>query len=244
MFVQASSISTEEVVKTRVALSLTEEFLLMLLNEESGYFYQMPGWNLNCAVIGAVLADLSLKSRIDTDRDSLFVIDSTETGNSALDSLLAEIANESETYNTQYWIERLAPRADAIIDLTLERLVELKILEYHSGDFWTITRTAWDPDLYVSDIDDTPVEFVRTRIGKEIFNDEIPDPRDIIIVSLIDTCEVIRFIYQIDEKAEVRVELISRMDLIARSIADRIENLHRDNGDSLYGDVIQGPVYV
>ena len=39
----------------------------MLLNEETGYFHQVHGWELNCAVIGAVLAELSLLSRIDTD---------------------------------------------------------------------------------------------------------------------------------------------------------------------------------
>ena len=49
------------------SLSLPEELILMLLNEQSGYFHQVPGWDLNCAVLGAVLAELSLLSRIDTD---------------------------------------------------------------------------------------------------------------------------------------------------------------------------------
>ncbi|MDE2639355.1 MAG: GPP34 family phosphoprotein, partial [Chloroflexota bacterium] len=56
-------------------LSLPEELLLMLLNEESGYFHQVPGWALNCAVVGAVLAELSLLNRIDTDMDSLIPLD-------------------------------------------------------------------------------------------------------------------------------------------------------------------------
>ena len=29
-------------------LSLPEEFILMLLNEETGYFHQVHGWELNC----------------------------------------------------------------------------------------------------------------------------------------------------------------------------------------------------
>ena len=47
----------------------------MLLNEDNGYFHQVPGWNLNCVVIGSVLAELSLMNRIDTDLESLFLID-------------------------------------------------------------------------------------------------------------------------------------------------------------------------
>ena len=60
----------------------------MLLNEENGYFHQVPGWNLNCVVIGAVLAELSLMNRIDTDLESLFLVDQTETGNPVLDPVL------------------------------------------------------------------------------------------------------------------------------------------------------------
>ena len=101
---------TTEGVTTQ-PLTLTQELILMLLSEETGYFRQVPGWHLHCAVIGAVLAELSLRSRIDTDMESLFLVDESETGNPALDPILKEIAAESVQRNAQYWIERLAPRA-------------------------------------------------------------------------------------------------------------------------------------
>ena len=61
-------------------LSLPEELIILLLNEQNGYFHQVPGWELNCAVVGAVLAELSLLSRIDTDMESLLLVDRTEIG--------------------------------------------------------------------------------------------------------------------------------------------------------------------
>ncbi|MCY4501418.1 MAG: GPP34 family phosphoprotein, partial [Alphaproteobacteria bacterium] len=73
------------------SLNIPEELIVMLLNEQTGYFYQVEGWTLNCVMIGAVLADLSLKSRIDTDEDSLFLTDSTKTGEPILDLCLEEI---------------------------------------------------------------------------------------------------------------------------------------------------------
>ena len=45
---------------TLQTLTLPEELILMLLNEQNGYFHQVPGWDLNCAIVGAVLAELSL----------------------------------------------------------------------------------------------------------------------------------------------------------------------------------------
>ena len=194
----------------------------MLLNEESGYFRQVPGWDLNCAIVGAALAELSLISRIDTDMDSLILLDRTETGDPALDAILKAIAGESAQRNAQYWIERLAPRAEAIIDLSLDRLVDLKILEHHEGDFWTLAPTAWQMGLLDSSGEGSAVEFVKTRVSKVIFNNEIPDPRDVIIIALINTCDVFRFMFQLDDESEERIELVCRLDLIGRAIAEAV----------------------
>ena len=204
---------------TTQALSLPEELILMLLNEENGYFHQVPGWDLNCAVIGAVLAELSLLSRIDTDMESLFLVDQTETGNPALDPILQEIASEPVQRNAQYWIERLASHAESVIDLTLDRLVNLKILDHHDGGFYTLARTGWQTELYSNSIEDTAGEFIKLRIMRYIFTDAIPNPRDIIIICLVNTCDVFRFMFQLDEEAEERIKSICQMDLIGRSIA-------------------------
>ena len=200
-------------------LTLTEEFILMLLNEETGFFHQVPGWNLNCAVVGAVLGELSLRSRIDTDMDSLFLVDGTETGNFTLDPILKEIASEPVQHNTQYWIERLAPRAESIIDSVLDHLVDLRILEHHVGDFWTLAPSVWHTDQSNDSQEGTAGQFIKTRISKAIFLNEIPDPRDIIIICLVNTCDVLRFIFQLDEEAQGRIEFICKMDLIGRAIA-------------------------
>ena len=204
---------------TTQPLTLTQELILMLLNEETGYFHQVPGWHLNCAVVGAVLAELSLRSRIDTDMESLLLVDESETGNPALDPILKEIAAESVQRNAKYWIERLAPRAEAIIDSVLERLVNLKILEYHDGEFWTLAPTVWRGKLSGKSEEGTAVQFIKTRISRVIFSAEIPDPRDVIIICLVNSCDVFRFIFQLDDEAEERIEFICKMDLIGRSLA-------------------------
>ena len=207
---------------TTQPLSLHEELILMLLNQETGYFHQVPGWDLNCAVTGAVLAELSLISRIDTDRESLILLDDTEVGDSILDPILKEIAEEPIQQNAQYWIERLAPRAESIVDMTLDRLVELGILEHHDGEFWTLAQTVGRRDRVAGDGDGTAVEFVTSRIRNVIFNKEIPFPRDVVIVCLLNTCDVLRFIFQVDDEIERRIEAICKLDLIGRAIAEAV----------------------
>ncbi len=215
--------ATKEAVETQL-LGLPAELILMLLNEESGYFHQVPGWDLNCAIVGAVLGELSLQSRIDTDMNSLFLLDDTETGNPILDPILKEIASESSQRNAQYWIERLAHHAESIIDSTLDRLVRLNVLEYHDGEFWTVAPNVEQTVLFDDSQEGTGLQFVKTRIRHEIFNNEIPDPRDVIIICLVNTCDVFRFMFNLDEEAEQRIEFICNMDLIGRSIAAAVSH--------------------
>ena len=58
----------------------------------------------------------------------------------------------------------------------------------------------------------------------QIFDNEIPPLRDIIIISLINTCDVFRFIFQLDDVAEERIEFICNMDMIGRSIAEAVSH--------------------
>ena len=58
------------------------------------------------------------------------------------------------------------------------------------------------------------------------FDGEIPDPRDAILISLINACDVFRFMFQLDEEAEERIQLISSTALIGRTIAEAVaENI-------------------
>ena len=209
-------------VLTAGSLSLVDELILMLLDEQSGYFHQVPGWDLNCAVVGGVLAELSFRSRLDSDLEALFVVDRTETGDPILDAILKQVADESDQHDARYWIQRLAPRAESIIDRTLDRLVERNILQHHDGGFWTLAPTVLHAQQYESPEEDTTSPFVKARVGNVIFTDEIPDPRDVIIVCLVNTCDVFRSIFDLDEEAEKRIEFICQMDLIGRSIADAV----------------------
>ena len=208
------------------SLSLVDELILMLLDEKGGYFHQVPGWQLNCAVAGGVLAELSFLSRLDSDLTSLYVVDRAETGDPVLDPILKEIADEPDQRTARYWVERLAPRAESIVDLTLDRLVERGILQHHEGEFWTLAPPVMHRQQYGMFEEGATDQFIKARIGNVIFADEVPEPRDVVIVCLVNTCDVFRLIFELDEAAEERIKFICQLDLIGRSIAAAVsENL-------------------
>ena len=72
-------------------MRLAEEILL-LHRADDGMLSRAPEWLVRYALGGAVLMDLALENRIDTDVDRLFLIDAAPVGDALLDPMLAEIA--------------------------------------------------------------------------------------------------------------------------------------------------------
>ncbi len=205
-------------------LRFAEEILLLLHNEDRGDF--APGLapdTLNIVLAGAVLMDLALENRIDTDLDHLFLADATPLEDDLLDPTLADIARDTNTRDASYWVAQTAKRNDEIRDKALTRLVNRSILEAESEDIFLLSRLVSRSRRYPT-IDGKTVEEVRLRIMRVLFTDEIPDPRDIVIICLADACGVFKNILSQSELSEVqeRIELIRKMDLIGQSVTRAI----------------------
>ena len=208
---------------TKRSLTIPQEFIITILNEQTGYFHQVEGWALNCAIIGAVLADLSLRARIDADEESLFLVDSTETGEPVLDSCLAEIASHPDREKPRYWIERLTVHSEDIIDTTLKHLVELEILVHHEGEFYTTNHCAWHAELQQYPRSESVGDYIRSRSQKAIFTDGIPDPIDSFLIGLLNACDIIKLMFDLDEEQEKRIELICKLELINRRLSAAVK---------------------
>ncbi len=206
-------------------IRLAEELVLLMLNEQSGYLEMVPGWNFSCVMAGAVIADLALEGRIDSDLNRLYLTDPTPTGDSLLDPTLKEIAESRETSDMQYWIERTAGRSDEIVTTTLDRLVERKILDYESGGFWGLSRSVSRSGTYqTSDLQIR--QEAKARVLSVILNDDIPDPSDAILIALMHTCGGFKLVLSpedYEEKLE-RIETLSKLDLIGRSVASAVRD--------------------
>lgn len=204
-------------------MRLTEELLLLLLNEQSGYLEVGTGWNFSCVIAGSVLAELALENRIDTDLKELLPIDDTPTGDELLDPTLKEISESKGTFDTQYWIERNTVRSEAIVTRTLERLVDRGILDHDLGGFWTLSRNVARSGTYRTS-DGSTREEARARILNVILNEVIPDPRDVILINLAHTCGVFKLILSPEdyEERRERIDTLARLDLIGRTVSEAI----------------------
>ena len=214
-------------------LRFVEEIILLLLEDEGGRFVRVPTWSMNYALAGAVLMDLALEDRIDTDLEGLVLIDSTPLGDSLLDLTLAEIA-ASEQHDTRHWLERTAERAEAIQEEALSRLVEHGILERHDERHLWVFRSRRYPA-----IDGRAEREVKLRIMEVLFSDEIPDPRDVMIICLADACSIFNELLSRREleRASDRIEQVRKLDLIGRVTTQAILDIEMSVAASLQGHI-------
>ena len=202
-------------------LRFAEETILLLLNDGDGRFARVPKWSLDYALAGGVLMDLALENRIDTDLEGLILIDDTPTGDSLLDPTLADIVAGKER-TTNFWLEHTADSADSIREQALNRLIEQGILEVQDDRFLWVFRSRRYPS-----IDGTAEREVKLRIMGVLFSDEIPSPRDVVIICLADACGIFKGLLSSRELDNVgeRIDQVRRLDLIGQALSKGIRDI-------------------
>ena len=202
-------------------LRFVEEILLLLLRDEGGRFVAVPGIALDNALAGGVLMDLALENRIDTDPERLILVDPTPVGDSLLDPTLAAIA-AGEQRDALYWMGQTALRAAEIRREALSRLVERGILEHDEGRFLWVFRSRRYPI-----IDGRAEREVKLRILGVLLSDDIPDPRDIVIIGLADACGLLpQLLPKGDyEQARARIDQVRKLDLIGQATLRAINDI-------------------
>ena len=200
-------------------LRFAEEITLLMLNDEDGEFVRVPGWSLQCAFAGAVLMDLALENRLDTDLKRLVLIDPTPLGDDILDPVLARIAQATETHDARHWVEHIADYVEEIREGALAGLVERGILRREEDRFLWVFKSRRYPI-----VDGEAEREVKLRIMEVLFGNEIPDPRDIVLICLADACGILRELLSAREleRASERIEQVRKLDLIGQAVSKAV----------------------
>ncbi len=200
-------------------LTFPEELMLLLLDDTDGDFLPVAEGAIRYALSGAVLMDLALANRIDTDLDSLTLIDPTPMDDDLLDPALALIVASGERHTPRYWVETIANDAVNIRETALARLVQRGILERQDERFLWVFRSRRYPV-----VDGTAEREVKLRIMGVLFSDEIPEPRDIVIICLTYECGILQELVPQREFKQMqdRIEQIRRMDLIGQAVSQSV----------------------
>ena len=196
-------------------LTLADEIVVLMLDDTSGEI--KPGCLAvaGVAIAAGVLMELALVGRIDTDLESLFVVDRTLLGDALLDDILLEVAGEPRTQPSAWWIDQLSTRHGDLVERVLGRLVASGILKEEERKFlWVFSRRAYPP------VSGREEREAKARLMSVLFNDEVPDPRDTLLLGLAKSTGVLAAILASDEyeKAGARIAEVAALEEIGRAV--------------------------
>jgi hypothetical protein len=205
-------------------LTFVEELVLLGLDDRTGALLPTPVMGFNYALAGAVIADLALAGRIDTDLQQLTVIRAEPTGDALLDNALATIAGSPQPKSVSHWLGVLSSQRAEMEDEALKRLVSRGILRREDKKILWVFGTRRYPT-----VDNQERTEVKTRLSELILGDELPDPRDAVLISLLTACHLAQHIFagpQYTARAG-RLATLARMDQVGREVGSAIDALTR-----------------
>ena len=198
-------------------LTVAEEIFLLMLDYDTGRLRtELPPTSVHNAIGGALLMDLSLENRIDTDLKRLFVVDRTPLGEPITDQILGLIVETGDTKSTGFWLNVLAVDGDVLQAQLIGQMIERGIV-----------LNGKDGRLQVMGVHDAgdhegkPMRDVRRPIERVVLSGEIPHPRDIMIISLANACALWHGLIDaaVYAKLATKIEQYAAMDLIGREVA-------------------------
>lgn len=205
-----------------VKLTLSETILLLGLDEQTGTMQALPGLTMRYALAGALLLELAMANRIDTDLQHLHLIDAQPTGDPLLDDILQRLSATDTELTTSVWLSSIAYQTPDIQEQVLQRLVDKGILRLEDR------RILWvfnSPHYQMTD--DRWVSGVRARLRALIDSDEIPDPDESVLIALVDAFHLFDALFTKDQMTRLRprIKALAKLDLIGREVAHIIRQI-------------------
>lgn len=193
-------------------LSLAEEILLLGLDSKTGRPADLPPYSVQFAIAGAVLCDLALRDRIDSDLETLTVTDEAPTGDAILDAVLRAAIACPAPQTPRAWLLHLA-RVDWLLAQARTRLIEQRVLQPRKKALLGLGRNSYEI------LDPTEHQRVVQRLRDVLTREDIPDPRDIVTVCLAHACSLLGAILGDElEQAHRRIQQVCRLDLIGQGM--------------------------
>lgn len=201
-------------------LTIPEEILLLSIDESGGISSESK--TIDVVLASAILMDLAIRKRIDTDIQYLIHVDGTPTGDAILDDALTVLFENQVSKTPVYWITQLGLRADAYKEDLLASLTLKRVLKVENKRILWMFSTRKYPVIGNKELKE-----VKSRVRELVFSTELPDLQDMAIISLAFYGSLLDFLFSPEEidKYKGRIEQIAKMDLIGQAIGRALEEL-------------------
>lgn len=167
-----------------MSLDLLEEYLLIALDDSKGQFV-IDSTHLHYGLAGAILLELAIREKVTIQGDYVRVNDSATVTEVALNKALEYLKEKAKSVKVKDVINAFAKQAGEFKQDVLQRLINKGILKKEEAKIlWIIPNNKY-PTSNLS-----PENKVRERLKAVMLDGAKSEPRDIMLLSLIDVSDL------------------------------------------------------
>ncbi len=196
-------------------LSLSEEYVLLSLDDRQGSFSMYAGYGL----VAAMLMDLLRRGRLAVEAGKASVIDSTPTGDPALDDLLAGLAGKPPKALSA-WISQLGMGA-GYCGAFARRLVDAGILCEEERRFLRLFPHKRYPEALHG-----PENEIVSRLRSVLLTESAADEATSALVALVEASGLMGVMLSREEKrrAHPRIQALTNASPVAKALTDALSD--------------------
>jgi len=202
-------------------LNVPEEIALLALDEDGEIHPKIKSPKFDIVIASAILMDLALRHQIDTDMENVIPDKLQPIGDPILDVVIEEIEKYGKPLPIKDWIAELSIMGQFFRDEIITSLVAKKVLKIENKKvLWMFSKRVYPL------VNDQEIKEVRARIRDMVFSDEIPDPKDIVILSILKHADLLDVLFTNKEISDYkeRINQIAKMDMIGLAIGEELDN--------------------
>lgn len=172
-----------------IDLNLVDKLLLLALDDEKGTFVSEP-FALTYGLAGAILLELSLKGCIKIVDKKVVVNNLKRIDDSLLDSYLELLISSKKERSLKFWVQKFGNKERLIKKDILDKLILKGILtKKEQKILWVFNNDKFPA------INSKPENTLRKRLCDIIEFNKKPTLDELMLISLIDTCNLNRIVY-------------------------------------------------
>ncbi len=206
-------------------LNLIHQLVLLALDDEKGTFVS-DSLSFAYGIAGAVIFELSIEGSIELKENKIKVIKEEKLNDEILDYCFEIIRKSKKERTIRYWLQVLGKKESLLKEIAINKLISQEVLTKKEGKFLWIFSNDKFPTKNV-----IPENKLRVRLYDIVKNNKEPKLRDIMLISLIDSCKLNKEVYgkeiAKDKKEQIKriikkIQLTDSTNIIIKEIHDSI----------------------
>ncbi|SDJ36213.1 GOLPH3/VPS74 family protein [Salimicrobium halophilum] len=182
--------------------TIAEELLLLALHDKKGTVVARANSSLDFGLAGAFIGELALRERVKADGKKLVVTDTTPVDDPYLNEIFEEIKNFGKELKIKGWVEKFGYRMKKKKKGMMTRLAERGVLEEKEKEILFVFKRKKYPSK-----DASYEQEIRTKLNEAFESTEPPEPRTLILLSLIDACDLVKQVFPKEEAKQKKKQI-------------------------------------